>query len=1289
MKTSKQRVRPWAFAAFAVIVIFGFAFTGCNDGTEETGEVAVTGVKLNKEELELPVEDEYTLTATVLPANATDKKVFWSTSDSTVATVDKNGKVTAKAKGPVTITVTTQDGGKTADCEVTVIAPGPKIAVTGVTLAPPTLDLEEGHTAVLTATVEPSTASNKNVTWESSNDNIATVADGTVTARAEGEATITVTTEEGGETATCKVTVTPRNPDDIAVTGVTVAPTSLTLPEGSSANLTATVSPSEATDKTVRWVSSNPNVAIVTVIDNDDTSVATVTAKAEGTATITVTTEDNGETATCSVTVDPVPVTGVTLSPKEITLQIGGATGTLTPAFEPPNASDKDVTWTTSAAAVATVADGVVTAVAPGTAIITVKTDDGGIEDTCTVTVQRPVTEVSITTTSFTLYAGAGTGTLSCSVLPSGAATVAATDRTVTWTSSDPTVASVVNTNANAASSGTVTGHKVGTATITVTTNGLNAAGVPLSASREITVSAPNAVTAVTVNNSTLTLAPGGATGSITPTVQPTATASTVRTVTWKSSNPAVATVSWTPSTTNAPEVCTVTPVAAGIATITVTTNGLMAGGEPATATCEVTVGDPSVVAYVAVGRTTLPLNVASATGTITCTVTPATANKTVTWSSSAPTVATVAWTATADNPLCTVTPVGEGTATITVTTNGLKANGQPATATCEVTVVGPRIAVTGVTLGTNTLTLYAGGSTGSVTPTVLPATADRTVTWTSSNPAVATVSWVAATTNAPVTITPLTPGETTITVTTNGLNAAGNTLSASRIITVSPPMPVTGVSANPTTLTLYAGGPTGSVTPTVLPANTNADRTVTWSSDNEAVATVAFTNADGATANNAPCTVTPLTVGQAIITVTTNGVNATNNSLFATCTVNVLSPDVVSGVTLNRSTLTLATVAGAKGVLTAAVQPPTALNQNVTWLSSNEGIVTVANGIVTPVAVGGPATITVTTADGNKTATCAVTVYPPLIDMVPITGGSFMMGSPEDEPGRTSDVGYETRHQVTLDGFSMGKYEVTQDQWRTLMSNLSYFPRTGQLYVDRKYEFPAETLNWTDAIRFCNLLSLREGLDPVYSVYRSNAPQADTLEFDANGKVTNWTDIPANWSTTPADWGLTSLSDSAQNKRYSLARWVEGANGYRLPTEAEWEYACRAGANPQTIFNTGNTISGGAPGTGQANFGSLQQTLPCGEYSPNALGLYDMHGNVGEWCWDWYGPYPANAVTNPRGPTSLDILGTYRVIRGGSFLHDAADVRSAARVSLQPYYVGGNTQPGGYNGFRVVRNAE
>jgi formylglycine-generating enzyme required for sulfatase activity len=226
----------------------------------------------------------------------------------------------------------------------------------------------------------------------------------------------------------------------------------------------------------------------------------------------------------------------------------------------------------------------------------------------------------------------------------------------------------------------------------------------------------------------------------------------------------------------------------------------------------------------------------------------------------------------------------------------------------------------------------------------------------------------------------------------------------------------------------------------------------------------------------------------------------------------------------------------------------------------------------------------------------------------VRINGGTFTMGSPE--PGRQDWEG--PQHQVTVNSFYMGRTEVTQKEYQEVMgTNPSRF---------KEENIPVEMVSGYDAIEYCNKRSLKEGLTPAYTINGTNVT------------------------------------------------WNRNANGYRLPTEAEWEYACRAGTITQ--FSTGNNIT-----TDQANYNGndpynnnpkgeyRDKTTPVGSFAPNVWGIYDMHGNVWEWCWDSYEDYSSGAQTDPVGA----VAGSIRVLRGGGWYDGASYTRSSYRHSTFP----------------------
>ena len=253
-------------------------------------KVKVKGISLNKSQATVNKAKTITLKATLKPTNATNKGVTWSSSNKKIATVSSGGRVKGIKKGTVTITAKTKDGGYKATCKVKVV--GPK--VTGVKLNKSSVNVTKGKTYQLTETVSPSDAHNKKVTWKSNNKSVATVsATGKITAKKAGRATITVTTEDGKKKATCRVTV--KNP--VKVKSISLSKKA-SVKAGESIKLEATVSPDNATNKKVKWESSDTDVAKVN-------SKGKVTGVSKGNAVITVTAADGSKvSAVCKITVN-------------------------------------------------------------------------------------------------------------------------------------------------------------------------------------------------------------------------------------------------------------------------------------------------------------------------------------------------------------------------------------------------------------------------------------------------------------------------------------------------------------------------------------------------------------------------------------------------------------------------------------------------------------------------------------------------------------------------------------------------------------------------------------------------------------------------------------------------------------------------------------------------------------------------------------------------------------------------------------------------------------------------
>ena len=232
------------------------------DGSNKTANCEVTVVQkatklvLNATDIQLNINKTYTLVATITPTNTTNKQITWSSSNSSIATVDKNGKVTAKKIGTTTITAKTNDGSNlSASCEVKVVK-----LVTSISLNATNITLYKNETYDLSATVTPSDAIDKSVTWSSSDSNIATVDEnGKITAKAIGEVTITAKTNDGSNlSASCKVTVKPR-----LITNLIIQPSSVTMMVGETVNLTVKVTPSNADNKAILWATSDSNIASI------------------------------------------------------------------------------------------------------------------------------------------------------------------------------------------------------------------------------------------------------------------------------------------------------------------------------------------------------------------------------------------------------------------------------------------------------------------------------------------------------------------------------------------------------------------------------------------------------------------------------------------------------------------------------------------------------------------------------------------------------------------------------------------------------------------------------------------------------------------------------------------------------------------------------------------------------------------------------------------------------------------------------------------------------------------
>lgn len=420
-------------------------------------------------------------------------QVVWSSSNESVLTVDANGLVTAVGDGTASITATVDGVCATTDA-ITVTTP--VVKVSGVKLSAANLKLAVGgEPSTLTATVEPDNATNKNVSWSSSDPTVATVVAGVVTPVKAGAATITVTTEDGDHSAACKVTVIQ------PATGITLDKQKVALVGAAVEQLKAAVVPAEA-NQTVVWKSSNESVATVD-------QAGKVTPVSKGTATITASTEDGNYSQDCAVTVSN-PATNLAVDQSALNLK-KGEEGTVKVSLAGALAGEVDETklalddtGASKAFKVVDNGDGsyTVTALKTGSGSFVITAES--LSQTVSVTVINPVQKVELNKTSLSLTVGDASAKLSATVNPADA-----DDAAVSWTSSDSSVATVKD--------GVVTPLKAGTATITATCGDKTAtcavsvaartiAGVASSDGTDVSVSAENDVAAGFAQNNNISL---------------------------------------------------------------------------------------------------------------------------------------------------------------------------------------------------------------------------------------------------------------------------------------------------------------------------------------------------------------------------------------------------------------------------------------------------------------------------------------------------------------------------------------------------------------------------------------------------------------------------------------------------------------------------------------------------------------------------------------------------------------------------------------------------------------
>lgn len=693
--------------------------------------VPVSSIVLSRQSASLKATETVTLSATVNPANATDKSVVWSSLNNEIAIVDENGVVTAKSIGETIVLATSVSNPEvTAECNITVV-PTP---VTEIILNKKSISIQVGETFEFTATVLPETATNKNVSWSSTNPEFASVeSNGVVTAYAIGTTTINALAEDGsGILASATVNVIPTPADGIEIQ----TPVSTEFKVGETITLTAVVSPDGATDKSVVWSSSNNNIATVGIN-------GVVTALNVGFVNITAT-NSAGISDEITLSVIPTLAENIIVMPSQLTLKVNES-GALTVNITPATTTDKGVVFASSNTVVATVdAHGKVTALSLGETVITARTNDGSnLSASCKVTViPTPVETVTISYEGSTSLKVGQTAQLSAVVSPEDA-----TDKSIVWEVQNSEVINVT-------SDGLVTALGLGESWVRATNS---VSGI---SDYIIFNVIPTPVSSINLNTNSISLK-AGETFSLSATVYP--NDATDKSLIWESSNASVATVS---------DNGVVKGVSIGQTEIIASA----IDGSGVSTVCQVKV-IPTPAEGIKIDQAGPIQMKAGETYQLTATVTPETAtDKTITWSSDAPECVTVD-----ENGFLSAHAVGE--LHITATNSAGQSDR-------IVVVVNPTSAQE-IEINRSTVALKVGGTIQLSVIFTPETTTNKNVTWRSSNSSVASVSDQGL-------VTAHTLGECVVSATTvDGSNISANCNvaveeTAAEGISISPVGPVT-----------------------------------------------------------------------------------------------------------------------------------------------------------------------------------------------------------------------------------------------------------------------------------------------------------------------------------------------------------------------------------------------------------------------------------------------------------------------------------------------------------------
>ena len=932
------------------------------------------------------------------------------------------------------------------------------VPVSSVSLNKTSLNLNVGDKETLTASILPSDATIKTVTWSSDDPLIASVNNGEITANSIGTTTIKATAD--GKTATCSVTVSA-----VSVTSISLSPTTKTIYVGQSFTLSATISPSNATNKNVTWTSSNNNVATVT-------SNGEVSGKANGTATITVKTEDGNKTATCSVSVEKVAVTSVTLSESSLSLYVNGENKTVTATVQPDNATDHIVTWTIDKSGVASITPNnnsvTVTPVSAGTATLTASV--GGKSATCSISVSASAPEWKLVTSTNDLVVGNkyviaqnAKGTTAGDITSQYMSNISSTfnsDKTKITTLGSGTIELTLGGNSGAWTFANSSGSLL-TATAVKKlawggSSGTNTWTISIDGSKNATISSTNSsygrflynansgqerftpyatstgtsntmllpqlytltggsvpsdvkVTEITVNPSSASLNVGGTT-NLTATVLP--NNATNKEITWSSSNNSVATVTASGAVTaQGNGTCTITATAkdgsgvTGTCSITVSPSIVLTGITLDNVKTTYQVGEsfekPTVIAQYSSGpdkdvTSSATFNGFSSSSAGTCTITVSYTENSVTKST---TYQVTIKSSGGDEP------VGDN---YQIT---FKENDSDKTAAMNSLAELQDEITAGADYITNLNTInyvYAGSSGLKMGKSGNGGTLDVTLSSTISNNICncITISVAQYGTKTCTTSVYINGGSTSIGSISEGdgtkmLTLANNTKVSSIKLKGTERVYLKGITFN--------CKPVTPVNPTAISLTPNSLNLGIGEISNKLTVNYTPTTANqnlGVTWSSNNTSVA--TVSDGVITAKAKGtatITATGyNGITATCSVTV-SEVAVTSVSLSDTSATLSI--GDTKQLTATVLPTNATNKNVNWSSSKESVASVtSNGYVTAKAVGSAVITATSAADATKKATCTIEVSETKKDAWTIM--IYMCGSNLEYDGGDGD-GYAT----------------------------------------------------------------------------------------------------------------------------------------------------------------------------------------------------------------------------------------------------------------------------------------